>query len=98
MSPDESAADRGDAADPGFETPDEAPFACPHCGRPFVRERYRDLHLGLAHGPALTDAEREAHEDARAEEEQDLRLFRYKALGALVVIYFGFIMVYAFAL
>lgn len=81
-----------------FETPEDAPFACPHCGRPFAREDYRDLHLGLDHEPDLTDAEREAHEEALASERHALRLFRYEALAALVVIYFGFIIVYAFAL
>jgi hypothetical protein len=72
--------------------------ACPYCARVFAREDYRDLHLGVDHADDLTDAERERYETALAEEEQALRLFRYKALGLLVLVYFGFLMLYAFSL
>jgi hypothetical protein len=71
---------------------------CPYCARSFARPDYRDLHLGLDHADRLTPAERAAYEDASETEREALTLFRYKALAALVVIYFGFIMVYAFAL
>ncbi|MFC7236027.1 DUF7410 domain-containing protein [Halosegnis marinus] len=71
---------------------------CPYCDRVFARGAYRDLHLGLDHGGDLTPAERAAYEDALADEEEALTLFRYKALGLLVLIYFGFLMAYAVSL
>lgn len=72
--------------------------ACPYCGREFARRDYRDLHLGVDHEGELTDGERERYETALAEEERQLRLFRYKALGLLVLVYFGFVILYAFSL
>ncbi|WP_255150329.1 DUF7410 domain-containing protein [Halorarius halobius] len=71
---------------------------CPYCDRAFARESYRDLHLGVDHADRLTDAERERYETAHEQEEQELRLYRYKALGLLVLVYFGFIILYAFSL
>ena len=71
---------------------------CPYCGEVFARSRHRDLHLGQAHGEVLSPEEREAHEAALESEREDLRLFRLKALAALVAVYFGFLMLYAFSL
>jgi hypothetical protein len=82
--------------DDGADSPTEP--HCPHCGRAFARAAYRDLHLGLEHDAELNDDQRAAYESARAEEEQALRLFRYKAIGLLVLVYFGFLMLYAFSL
>lgn len=79
------------------DTPDEG-HDCPHCDRAFARPDYRDLHLGVDHGERLSAAERERYEDALAEEERRLRLFRYKALFVLVLVYFGFVVLYAFSL
>jgi hypothetical protein len=70
---------------------------CPYCDRVFARADYRDLHLGLEHD-TLTDAEQAAFADAREAEEEALTLFRYKALGLLVVAYFLFLMAYAASL
>ena len=71
---------------------------CPYCEAVFARERHRDLHVGQAHDGALSAAEREAYETAEAAEREDLRLFRLKALAALVLVYFGFLILYAFSL
>lgn len=68
---------------------------CPYCGNPFVRERYLNLHRGLAHPDRLTTAERTAFETAREAETAALRRFRILALGALVIVYFGFLFVFA---
>jgi hypothetical protein len=76
--------------------PDDA--RCPYCDRRFARDDYRDLHLGVDHAGELTAEERERYEAALAEEEQQLRLFRYKALGLLVLVYFGFLILFAFSL
>ncbi|WP_240479596.1 hypothetical protein [Haloprofundus marisrubri] len=74
---------------------DDAAFHCRHCGDPFVEERHLALHRGLRHADDLSAEELEAYRDAYADEEADLKRFRLVALGALVVLYFGFLFVYA---
>jgi hypothetical protein len=74
-------------------TPDA--LACDYCGATFRREDHLALHRGREHPGALSDAEQEAYEAARESEERRLRLYKYKALGALVLTYFGMVMVYA---
>ncbi|HKL29707.1 MAG TPA: hypothetical protein VJ898_10630 [Natrialbaceae archaeon] len=79
-----------------FDVPlDASAVECPHCGRPFVDERQRDLHVGLEHGDAADDAERTAFGDAIEIEREDLRLFRLKALAVLVLLYFGLLFTYS---
>lgn len=88
-------------ADPGApSTPDSATaaFECPYCGREFARETWRDLHRGQEHGARMVTTEREAYEAAREAEAEAIRMFRLKALAVLVLVYFGFLMVYAFTL
>jgi hypothetical protein len=80
------------------DSDDDPPYDCPYCDRRFHRAPYLDLHRGQDHPDALTDTERAAFEAARDEEEEELRLFRLQALAALVFIYFGFLLVYAFSL
>lgn len=89
---------RLDRASTELEVPPDAEvYACERCGERFPRERQRDLHLGLDHAGELTEAEREAYAAASAEEDADLRRFRIVALGVLVLLYFGFLMLYAVA-
>ena len=90
--------DPPNAADTETDPDERAPFACPYCVREFARADYRNLHLGLEHADALSPAERSAYETARDAEEEALTLFRYKAVGLLIVIYFGFLMLYAVSL
>ena len=71
---------------------------CPYCDRTFTDETYRDLHLGHRHGPQLSTRERAAFERAYEREEDEITLFRYKALGLLVLVYFGFLLAYAVSL
>ena len=73
--------------------PDDAP-ACDRCGAVFPTSELLALHRGHSHD-GLSDAEREAFAAASERETEDLRLFRLKALGALVLLYFGFLMAYA---
>ncbi|WP_254838133.1 hypothetical protein [Natronomonas marina] len=87
----------GDRDAPPAEAPSE-PAVCAYCGDRFVDTRLLALHRGLTHSGRLTDDERAAYREARADERDELRLFRLKALGALLVVYFGFIFVYAFVL
>lgn len=94
---DQSLADARDPADGPYEVPvDATAFTCPRCGRPFARERHRDLHLGQDH-PDLDDGERAAYEHAREAETDELRRFRIVSLGMLVLLYFGFLFLYAIA-
>jgi hypothetical protein len=87
---------RDDADPDAFDVPPGAdPVRCSHCGRPFTREAYLALHRGLAHDSALSPAEREAFEEARAAEAAALGKFRLQALGVLVLLYFGLVMTYA---
>ena len=81
----------------GDDHPDDR-FDCPRCGAAFARERHRDLHLGQTHEGSLSAEEHEAYERAEAAEREELRLFRLKALAALVLVYFGFLILYAFSL
>lgn len=90
-----SVADAGPR--PGTGDPGET-FDCPYCDRRFAREAYRDLHRGQEHGERLDEAERAAYEAAHDAEAEEIRMFRLKALAVLVVVYFGFLMVYAFTL
>ena len=76
----------------------DRPAVCEHCGDCFADERLLALHRGRSHREALTDDESEAYREARAEERDEVRLFRLKALAALLALYFGFIYVYAFVL
>ncbi|WP_240452031.1 DUF7410 domain-containing protein [Halostella salina] len=74
---------------------DEQTEDCPYCGRPFAYEEYRTLHVGLDHPEACTEAEVEAFQAAYREESEDLRLFRLKAIGGIVLLYFGFLFTYS---
>ncbi|MBO4248483.1 C2H2-type zinc finger protein [Halomicrobium sp. IBSBa] len=79
-----------------YHVPTSAPlYECEYCGRPFARERFRALHRGLEHASELDDEEVERFRDAYREEEEAIGMFRLKALAALVVVYFGLLMIYA---
>ncbi|WP_226010237.1 C2H2-type zinc finger protein [Halomicrobium salinisoli] len=74
---------------------DEPVYRCDRCGRPFAREDWLRLHRGVDHPGDLDDEEIAAYRDAFADEQADIRRFRLKALGALILIYFGLLMIYA---
>ncbi|MES3516671.1 MAG: C2H2-type zinc finger protein [Natronomonas sp.] len=80
---------------PPPDAPDD-PAVCEHCGEKFVDDQLLALHRGLEHTDALSAAEIDAYRDARSQERDAVRLFRLKALAGLLLIYFGFIYVYAF--
>jgi hypothetical protein len=79
-----------------YRVPTSAPrYDCEYCGRPFAREELRALHRGLEHGSQLDDDEVEQFRAAYTDEEDEIGMFRLKALAALVVVYFGLLMIYA---
>lgn len=75
--------------------PGAAPHVCTYCGQPFPEERYRTLHTGLEHYARLGDEEREAFGEAYEAEETEIRRFRLIALAGLLLLYFGFLFLYA---
>ncbi len=91
-----SSNDYDYAHDHGYDVPDGAPaHECRYCGRPFAHEEWLALHRGLAHPSQLDDEEVAAFRDAHEAEEESLGTFRLKALGALIVVYFCLLMIYA---
>jgi len=79
-----------------YDVPDDAEaYECGYCGRPFAREEWLDLHRGLEHPARLDETEVEAFRAAHDTEESELGSFRLRALGALVLIYFCLLMIYA---
>jgi len=79
-----------------YDVPDDAEvYECRYCGRPFAREEWLALHRGLDHPAALDDEEVAAFRAAHDDEESELGNFRLRALGALVLVYFFLLMVYA---
>ena len=75
--------------------PDQRPVECAYCDRPVESDALLALHRGQRHADVITDEEQAAYESAYEAESGQLRRFRLKALVVLVVIYFGFLMVYA---
>ena len=73
----------------------ESAYECAYCGCPFRNEEYLVLHRGLQHGDELTEGEVEEFYDTYEEETEELKHFRLKALGVLVLLYFGFLFIYA---
>ena len=71
------------------------PIRCEYCNRRFTEGDLLALHRGLSHSERLTNGEREAFEAAYASEEENLRLFRLKALLALMALYFLLLFAYS---
>lgn len=74
---------------------DRAVHRCPYCDRPFAVEDRVTLHVGLTHYDVCTDAEAEAFEEAYLAETDEIKRYRLKAAAVLILVYFGFLMVYA---
>lgn len=68
---------------------------CGYCGQRFAGGDLLALHRGLSHPERVTEREREAFESAYAAEDEDLRLFRLKALLALMLLYFCLLFAYS---
>ena len=69
---------------------------CGVCGRRFHADELLVLHRGVRHPGDLDEAEREAYREAYAAEERAIRSFRIRALFVLVILYFGFLLLYVF--
>lgn len=67
---------------------------CQRCGEAYPTERLLVLHGGARHPDDLDAAEVEAYREAYYEEERELKSFRIRALGVLVALYFGFLILF----
>lgn len=74
---------------------DDPQYDCAYCDRVFARERHRDLHRGQAHPDRVGESAAAAYRAAVESERESLVRYRYVALGALVVLYFGFLVAFA---
>ena len=85
---------------PDIEIPaEETPAAsCSYCDRPFQSDRACALHVGEVHDANSTEAEKEAYEEAREAERDELFYFHMKVVVALAAIYFVVVLVYMVAL
>lgn len=83
---------------PETAVPDgESPAAvCPYCERPFRTARRCTLHVGEAHADC-TPEERDAYQEARDEEGNDLFIFHLKVMFALGAVYAAFVVVFVVA-
>lgn len=85
---------------PSIDVPagEEPAATCPHCGRPFDGDRFRDLHVGEHHEGVATEAELDAAETAREEEYDELFFYHVKIVVALGLIYAAIVFLYMAAL
>lgn len=79
---------------PSNETP---PATCPYCDRPFRSKRYKTFHIGAVHPDECSDAEREAYDAERDDEDYELFTFHLKAAVTVFFTYFMFTFLYALA-
>ena len=74
-------------------TPDST-YRCDICGRRFYAADHDILHRGVRHPETMTKDEQDAYREAYRAEAAAIRSFRIRALGVLVVLYFGFLFLY----
>lgn len=76
---------------PAGETP---AGRCPYCDRPLPTEQLLALHVVESHPDDCTPVEREAAEDARAQESDDLFVYHLKVVAGLVTLWAAFVIAY----
>lgn len=81
-----------DIAVPNSESP---AGRCVYCGHPFPTTDRLVLHKGVEHLHRLDREEEEAYLAALSVEEDELRTLLLKAIGALVLLYFSLLFMYA---
>lgn len=74
----------------------EAPVVrCEYCGHPFPSQDRLVLHKGVEHSARIDDEETEAFLAARSAEDDELRMLLLKASGAIILLYFSLLFMYA---
>ena len=91
-----TASDSHPIGDPAAFAVDDEALRCPDCGHPFRSEHLLTLHRGESHEETLDDAEQEAYEAARDEEDDRLFVFHIKVLAVITLVMFVFIYTYSF--
>jgi len=74
---------------------DDLVHRCEHCNRPFAEDELLTLHKGLDHPDRLDDEELAAFDEVYDEETDDLRRYQIIAVGAIVLLYFTLLIIYA---
>lgn len=77
---------------------DATVHSCEYCHAVEPTAELLALHRGLEHYEKLDSDEQSAYETAYAAEQSAISRFRLLALGALIVLYFGLLMIYAFVI
>jgi hypothetical protein len=96
MAADESGTLRAGRHQESVEMSEETtPARCRVCDRTFPSARLLALHRGVRHPNELDEEEVAAYREAYADEQSELRSIRLRALGALVLLYFGFLFLFA---
>jgi len=75
--------------------PIEACETCLYCGREFPNQNILAHHKGRAHADNLSEREQDSVRDALEQETTQLRMYQLQALILLILLYFGFLLVYA---
>lgn len=96
MSQQSATDDAEHASSDGSFTVDGDTERCPHCGRPFVTDHLRTLHIGEEHPEAMSEAEAERYAAADDEESDALFIFHIKVLALITLIMFVFLYSYTF--
>lgn len=73
----------------------EAYETCPYCDREFPNQDILTHHKGRTHADDLSERERDAVRAALKQETTQLRMYQLEALILLILLYFGFLLVYA---
>lgn len=68
---------------------------CSYCNRPFGEHERLVLHRGLEHPDQLDADEQTAFEAAYEAETEALRRYQIIAIGAIVLLYFTLLIIYA---
>lgn len=77
------------------DSPVEACETCPYCDREFPNQDILTHHKGHTHADDLSERERDSVRDALNRETTQLRTYQLQALILLILLYFGFLLVYA---
>lgn len=75
--------------------PDTDVHRCSYCSRPFGDEERLALHRGLEHPDRIDAGEQTAFEAAYEDETETLRRYQIIAIGAIVLLYFSLLIIYA---
>lgn len=68
---------------------------CPYCDRKFPNQEILTHHKGRAHTDDLSEREQNSFRNALDQEAKQLRIYQLQALILLILLYFGFLLIYA---